>query len=878
LKEAGGIVKRVLKIISDSLICMFFAFSVLLAFSAFWMLRTWPDLKMDELVYQLSQGFGGAGESIMGSYILSAALPCLAVVSIMFFFFIRLKESRKYQRIILIVTSLMCLVLSVFSVSGSVGAAEYMISRADESGFIKDYYRDPAKVKMEFPQKKRNLIYIFLESMETTYADQKSGGAFKQNVIPELTHLAQENETFSGSSKKLNGAYALPGTTWTMGGMFAASAGLPLQISIKDNDMSKQNSFFPSITTLGDVLEDEGYRNVLLIGSNAGFAGRKNYFESHGGYEMRDYHYANDNGLIEKDYHVWWGYEDNKLIGFAKDTLDELSDSDEPFNLTILTVDTHFENGWVCPDCPDTFGDNQYANVMACSSKKITEFVHWCQKQPWYENTTIVLSGDHLTMDRDFCEDVNEDYNRRVYTAYINSAVENADPAHERIYTTFDHFPSTLAALGVRIEGDRLGLGTNLFSGRKTLSEELTIHDETALLKQKSSFMESLSGISISAKDLYKEGNTLINADIRVKGYNPQSGRLSLAADDILCPGPVHKVRFVVQDSSGTRFYEGRVSQDGSYQADVFVSPQELETCSLRVSAAYEENGRLKGNTVFGYSDGNLLYIGALQKNPAGYIDFLNTLDRERYTVLMSGQGNFTAGLSDEVQQSLYQLGARTDIRKADGLTYLMIRDGKNVIENKGTDFLKWDGTLSNLNAVIMTSGAQSGTASSIMINDGVHGYKEYSSGHDGLNFVVWDNLINRAVSKASFNTAEELANAAVDLKEDLNDPQSIHVSISDIESKEDVVNVYGIVFDELNPEHKQPFELNRTDQGIFSGKFEAGGLNTKRLHIRFYASDLSGQPFILKKIDGSLRGALRSSKTSVFTRNSDDFGVDGEG
>ena len=32
--------------------------------------------------------------------------------------------------------------------------------------------------------------------------------------------------------------------------------------------------------------------------------------------------------------------------------------------------------------------------------------------------------------------------------------------------------PTTLAAMGITIEGDRLGLGTNLFSDKKTLTEE----------------------------------------------------------------------------------------------------------------------------------------------------------------------------------------------------------------------------------------------------------------------------------------------------------------------------------------------------------------------------------------------------------------------
>ncbi len=41
-----------------------------------------------------------------------------------------------------------------------------------------------------------------------------------------------------------------------------------------------------------------------------------------------------------------------------------------------------------------------------------------------------------------------------------------------------DIFPTVLSAMGFSIEGERLGLGTNLFSTRKTLSEELGLKYE----------------------------------------------------------------------------------------------------------------------------------------------------------------------------------------------------------------------------------------------------------------------------------------------------------------------------------------------------------------------------------------------------------------
>lgn len=190
-----------------------------------------------------------------------------------------------------------------------------------------------------------------------------------------------------------------------------------------------------------------------MIGSDANFGGRKLYFTEHGNYDIEDYYYFTDIGKIPKDRWVWWGFEDLYLFEFAKEKLTELSQNDEPFNLTLLTVDTHFEDGYVCEECGDEYGDNQYANVITCSDRQIYEFVRWVQRQDFYDNTTIVISGDHPTMDSDFCEDVDSDYTRRVYTTYINSAVQADDPTLTRSYSTFDNFPTTLASLGVEIAG-----------------------------------------------------------------------------------------------------------------------------------------------------------------------------------------------------------------------------------------------------------------------------------------------------------------------------------------------------------------------------------------------------------------------------------------
>jgi phosphoglycerol transferase len=78
-------------------------------------------------------------------------------------------------------------------------------------------------------------------------------------------------------------------------------------------------------------------------------------------------------------------------------------------------------------------------------------------------------------MKADFWDDIG-DYERRTYNCFINLPdTVNTDHVKWREFTTVDLFPTTLAALGVDIEGDRLGLGTNIFSNEQTLAEQMGI-------------------------------------------------------------------------------------------------------------------------------------------------------------------------------------------------------------------------------------------------------------------------------------------------------------------------------------------------------------------------------------------------------------------
>ena len=330
----------------------------------------------------------------------------------------------------------------------------------------KEYVR-PEEANIELPEEKRNLIYIFLESMETTYYSTQDGGLSQYDLIPEISRLAKENVNFSDTDK-LGGAYTLYGTTWTVGAMSAQTAGMLLKLSIEDNALEEYSIFLGGAYSIGQVLQKNGYHNYLLLGSDATFGGRRNLFKQHGNYEIWDFESARAENKADEQ--IWWGFTDDQLFDYAKEKVAYLAEQNEPFNFTMLTADTHFPDGYKCKDCPDKW-DEQYKNVISCSSERVGDFIKWLQKQDFYDNTTIVISGDHLTMQSDFFElEEWQDYQKKVLNLIINPAVEVENT--NRSYSTMDLYPTTLAALGANIEGNKLGLGTNLFSSEKTLIEK----------------------------------------------------------------------------------------------------------------------------------------------------------------------------------------------------------------------------------------------------------------------------------------------------------------------------------------------------------------------------------------------------------------------
>ena len=567
-----------------------------------WVLDTWGLLSIDEIIFHLKVPLDGTNSDVVLDGINACVPLAVLVLFLSIFLIIGLRNKHgKCMIALFLVAVIACgsAGRAAYEVYDELDVKEYLLSQRKESHFIEQNYVDPRTTKITFPDKKRNLIYIYLESMESTFASKGDGGGLDFNCIPELTTLAEENTNFSNSDK-LGGGYPAYGGTWTMAGIFSQTSGIPIKNSEQTDDvnatLTEQSSFSSQARNLEDILADEGYNQCFMIGSDATFGGRRAYFESHGKgqTEICDYNTAKENGQIPEDYYVWWGYEDQKLFANAQEKLTELSSKDEPFNFTMLTVDTHFEDGYVCEQCQNEFGDNQYANVMACSSRQVDAFVKWIQQQPFYENTTIVISGDHLTMDSDFCNDVSEDYERSVYNVFINlpeGLDTSFEKTHNREFATLDMFPTTLAAMGVTIEGDRLALGVNLFSDEQTLTEQYGRKGLDKELMKKSKFYDMLiNDVDIDAlqkkrkeeaeKQQEENADNQENTDNQEQQTNqPDAGvdTSGIETPDAWQGYTQDNYQYNYNDGSNDYWYDGENSWDnswnGGYDDNTYVEP-----------------------------------------------------------------------------------------------------------------------------------------------------------------------------------------------------------------------------------------------------------------------------------------------------------------
>ena len=283
----------------------------------------------------------------------------------------------------------------------------------------------------------KNLLFIFLEGFEAIYTDK--------DLFPGLTpNLQALNE----EGWQLDNMQQVEGSGWTIAGMVSSLCGTPL---LYESSFGGNEVFFSRMldkaTCLPDVLSSAGYQQIFMGGAALGFASKGNFLLEHG-FDTTLGRHALVNELADPNYVTGWGLYDDSLFSQALEQFTSLAASEQPFNLTLLTVDTHHPIGEPSASCSEYDQiDNSILHAVHCTDYLLGEFLDQVKTHPAYKDTVVVLVSDHLAMRNNAFPLFPENYQRRLYFNVLNSS---AAAEQEILATPLDISPTVLHLLGVQ--------------------------------------------------------------------------------------------------------------------------------------------------------------------------------------------------------------------------------------------------------------------------------------------------------------------------------------------------------------------------------------------------------------------------------------------
>jgi hypothetical protein len=287
----------------------------------------------------------------------------------------------------------------------------------------------------------RNVVILYMESLERMYLDAK----VFPGLTPNLDRLREQGLDFSGFE-------TFSGATYTIAGMFSSQCGSPLFSSpfaafdYAAGNNNDSTTFQPKLVCLGDVLHAAGYKQEYVGGAPSGFSNKGLFYMLHG-YDvvlgLQELEKQNGSSLRQEG----WGLYDEDLFRLALERYHRLSQAGEPFNLTMITLDTHPPHGRPSPSCPRyAANSNDVLQSVHCTDYLVGKFIDGMAKDPGWKNTVVLVMSDHLAMRNDSEALYPAGYHRQPLLFFLNAG---KGERHSRFYH-MDIAPTVLSLMGVR--------------------------------------------------------------------------------------------------------------------------------------------------------------------------------------------------------------------------------------------------------------------------------------------------------------------------------------------------------------------------------------------------------------------------------------------
>lgn len=472
--------RRTGAIIGGILVYILIWFSLVLLVAGLGIRFFWGKISVGQMLLNLVsvQTDGGGGAIVWMGIFGIGVLPVLITIGIAVFRHLRLRKLRKNglehtkRRKPWIRRSISTVLVVALTVGGgsafatTVGMSDY-IKSASSKYDMNDYYAEP---QVTDDSKKNNVVTIYLESGEETLTDES---LFEKNAFASLQNSTQESEGW----KSVDNLQQYEGGGWTMAGLTSTQCGVPLKgpgiigsgSSIGQSE-GTQGNYLGGLNCAGNVLADHGYKSEFLGGANGSFASKDKFLSSHGFEEEKDLNTWRSMGEDAKNFRSDWGLSDERLMAHARDEIDRLHAESEqtgqPFNLSMLTLDTH-EPVHMYDYCKqDT--DSDVTSVYACSMDQVAGYVDYMKEKGYLDDTAVVIMGDHLkhmSAGDAFHEQLDNNPNRSIFNR-VWVPGENKNRQMRPNIDQLNMYPTILEAAGLELKDNKAGLGVSAFTDK----------------------------------------------------------------------------------------------------------------------------------------------------------------------------------------------------------------------------------------------------------------------------------------------------------------------------------------------------------------------------------------------------------------------------
>ena len=228
----------------------------------------------------------------------------------------------------------------------------------------------PEQQTIDGLNRRKNVVLLLVESLASAYSNHFSG---LKGYTPEIDAIAGSGASFINYHS--TGMETAPATYSIMTG----------KIFFSDLDRGSPDIKFEYGEALPRTMKEAGYRTSAIY-SSEDFSGRVDVYKNSGFERLYDTHDPAYDG--EKRY-VFNSVADGVLLRHAADLIRGFDEAGEPHFTFILTTSSHapFQN-------PET-GKYGYREVISYVDREVGNFVRSLEESGFFENGTLVITGDH---------------------------------------------------------------------------------------------------------------------------------------------------------------------------------------------------------------------------------------------------------------------------------------------------------------------------------------------------------------------------------------------------------------------------------------------------------------------------------------------------